>query len=477
MPAAPQVFRRTPATERAMEYGIADAIGDLAQRVGQELRQMVRINPELRARLMGEVPNEIPEELKQDLIDIVTGAIPAAGATIRAPKHVAKNVRKLMQAELQRRGKPPVEPEERWMADVLRGTWFHGRRTYPKWGETFERARLKEGNLGEPRGLSLTAARSVAESFGRSKAVDKLASLRNKAINKLEEAETRLREYQSEILEALESVGGYKPRADEDLAYDIVSAIMVSGKAGLRDYPTVRYILSKLPAKVVQQLESFGEQIDKHRAFLKRLLPAAERLYAVSQKRGMRVARVMPKFAGLPEKQVLRAWKAPETKADQRILKEAYVEAAKQIFRLSPSKRAEIFKHPNPDEVLMHLENAQSTFNELISDYLQRKGYKALLYSPYRYGEYELRMLDPSDVLMVDMRRVKHPSVERMYGKSKEGVIPSRKKSKLWRWKVATSKGSRLPDEWGASLRDIYKDIDIEKEILEPLMKEFSAAK
>ena len=54
-------------------------------------------------------------------------------------------------------------------------------------------------------------------------------------------------------------------------------------------------------------------------------------------------------------------------------------------------------------------------FNTHLTDYLKSKGYRGVLYSPQRYNEYELRMLDARDVVQQDIRSVDDPAVRRLY--------------------------------------------------------------
>ena len=57
-------------------------------------------------------------------------------------------------------------------------------------------------------------------------------------------------------------------------------------------------------------------------------------------------------------------------------------------------------------------------FNTHLTDYLRAQGYRGVLYSPMRYNEWELRMLDPRDVVQQDIRQADDPALKRMYGKS-----------------------------------------------------------
>ena len=57
---------------------------------------------------------------------------------------------------------------------------------------------------------------------------------------------------------------------------------------------------------------------------------------------------------------------------------------------------------------------AINQFNLRLSDKLLEKGWKGFLYSPGRYNEYELRMFDPADVLMLDARHMEDPAMKRM---------------------------------------------------------------
>ena len=194
-------------------------------------------------------------------------------------------------------------------------------------------------------------------------------------------------------------------------------------------------------------------------------------------------ARVFPKFGGPPSEKILPAWKAPETEWAQDVLKDAYIEAAAKVIKSKKGGVSNVIKDYDKyiddasaffgGEDLSHrkgnieksirqfLDNNSNEFNKELSQVLQKKGYKALLYSPGRYNEYELRMLNPDDVIMLDMRTQGDKALGRMaeterhtYPKG-ELVIkpPGTQKKRLGKWREQT---------YGApsSLGDIYKDID-----------------
>uniref|UniRef100_A0A6M3L0K2 Uncharacterized protein n=1 Tax=viral metagenome TaxID=1070528 RepID=A0A6M3L0K2_9ZZZZ len=278
---------------------------------------------------------------------------------------------------------------------VARGPWFHGRKTYPKPGESFAGARIGSGNLGEPRGLSLTADVGLLErNFAQTpekhyRVKDKLLDAHAKLYAKLDEFKT-----------------------DKDWR-----------------------IISKLESKL-NELAS-----------------------------GKPFSRVLPRFEGAPSEKILPAWKGPGTEAAQGVLKESYVEALKRQPKLFepdpyPGGPAKLWDHWRHDL-------DQTKLNQDISEILQEKGYKALLYSTARggYREFELRVLNPKDVTMLDIRKHKDPGIKRLT--KGEAVTHRTKPEFLGRQTRRIQTWEKATEQYPASLRDIYKDIDLEKIVLD----------
>ena len=361
------------------------------------------------------------------VLDAMIGGAPggpplgSAAGMVRKSGSKGPAIRKMMADEWKRRGKPvkydltdeilapnyigrmrkgerPVsEANVKELIDsTVRGLWFHGRRTYPKAGETFAQSRFKTGNLGEPLGMSLSADPRVTIAKGFAKERPRV----DKAINALVKARNvELKKIQAKFPE---------------LSFNDIP-----------DSPIIKTLNRKL-----DQLS------DMARA----------------------PARVFPRFNAPPSEVILPAWKGVGTEYAQEILKGAYVKGLK----LQPK----LWQEAGPSRILREDWRSlidHTALNESIREELVHQGYKGLLYSPARYGEYELRMLDPKDVLMLDIRKPSDPALERLYQSSQtistppKGVAkfpPGRQKKRLESWKKETL-GSP------SSLGDIYADIDL----------------
>lgn len=319
---------------------------------------------------------------------------------IKQVEPLAKALRKIMQAEMKARGPiPKSEPgKPRLFSEILRGTYYHGRETLPEGEELlkqpFKEARARSGNLGEPIGISLTYKPEVSAKF--SKIPD--------------------------------------PGAMEDLQFQRTQRF----GPGLYRYDVFGGKLEETWAVMAKSVEEAKEKLAKYHDFTR-----------------TKVARTMPLFGGPPEKSILKAWE-PKAGAE---FKEAYSKATRRMIKETPEIRRSATDYDSFKGVLEGGFNREGQrlnerFNELVTEALKEKGYKGVLYSPHRYGEYELRMFNPEDVLMLEQRSLREKGIERAwrleYG-APEGS--------------AREKGTRLASLTRgkpASLRDWYQEIDIE---------------
>lgn len=342
---------------------------------------------------------------------------------IKQSKGIATNLRKLMQQEIKARGPAIGDDIE---SQILRGTFYHSRRTQPGGRET--KALAKEvpqtyqkslsdivrevfsygekpptsSNLGEPTGISLTAQPKLfrSGSFGSTLKAD---TGKTKLVNKW-----------SKYL-SLPSMGQKEEKR--------VTA--------------TRHGINKLD-----------------------LMPDRANF-----------ARVLPMYGGRPEDNILVAYQDTQT------LKDAYVKTAKSLlgqrdqkFRQSGTSLLEQFNVSSPPldkwtlESLEKYENSldfaedsvikelisfgtkRKEFNRLLTEELKSAGFKGILYSPRRFDEAELKMFDPRDVLKLDERWLDDPAIER----SVHNLGSKGKQVEEW---------YRLTGDEPESLRDVYSKI------------------
>jgi hypothetical protein len=92
-------------------------------------------------------------------------------------------------------------------------------------------------------------------------------------------------------------------------------------------------------------------------------------------------------------------------------------------------------------------------FNTHLTQYLQSKGKRGVLYLPQRYNEYEMRMFDPRDVVMLDFRNLEDAGVkrfaDRMYGMAPKSTA----RDAIFDWGLQGAGGQ--PSNLGAIYRDI----------------------
>ena len=123
--------------------------------------------------------DKLTEQQKNDfLLNIATAGVggmikkyPIAfpKGSLHTPKELIRSQmiknRQSMTEPVSKVGKEIAEKYGDWLPEIYRGTWFHGRRTYPAMGDVYSGARTNPGNLGEPLGISLSAAPSVPIQF------------------------------------------------------------------------------------------------------------------------------------------------------------------------------------------------------------------------------------------------------------------------------------------------------------------------
>jgi len=149
------------------------------------------------------------------------------------------------------------------------------------------------------------------------------------------------------------------------------------------------------------------------------------------------IHRVQPLYGGPPTERIIPLWR-PE---GQKAMNEGYNAAFNEWLGQRPGGRwgsgvpdynsvlAGYLGHSEAgtdllanrmDDFLRGVgKTGTADFNTLYSKALQDKGYRGILYSPQRYGEYEMLMLDPSYVRPLDYRKL-------------EDYVPAKKLDKMW---------------------------------------------
>jgi hypothetical protein len=402
---------------------------------------------------------------------------------------------------------------------ILRGEWYHGRKTYPKPGETFGQSKVGPSHLGEPYGLSLTANPDVLKGHfaktpahleeGYYKLTQKGLDLEEKALAAVEN-NPALREVRMKAKRDLIEI-----KAKEKMGF------LSKEEAALKEINLKKEIfdLENKPiqnTKEMQQFEKIAKKAEELGLYEKEIGFFGIKLNPEKTQ----FARALPKFEGRPSDKVLPAWLSEETKWAQDILKETYIETlrkqpelfrSKRFYAKAPSEEALIPISENmanwldtlntsskerfealkaltndprmselkiifdlydkgarsvkPSEPTLKVnwrnEVDKTKFNKDMAELLQEKGYKGLLYSPARYNEYELRMLNPEDVMRMDIRRMDDPAIERLHRKSgsyfdykSKDPSAGKQTKRLEAWEARTIDAP-------ASLRDIYNTMDL----------------
>lgn len=356
---------------------------------------------------------------------------------------VVKILRGLMAEENRARGAMPGSDIE---SKVLRGTWYRGQRTIPEPIATpegnlmtsfrregvetvvpgppvFSMARTSALKVGEPSGVSISAKPSVASGFA-----------------KWGEGEQEL--LQGARDEALDSVQSILEKHNaKSKYYNIADQI---NNPGYKSW-IVTEDLDKIKAsnpddynKLIEDIKGWSEINDRLNA-------------------GPPIARVMPMYGGVPEEKILRI-SNPE---HQEVIKSSYEEALKKFVNENPNF---VFGESGGEgymptkegfiDELRYSDSMRKKFNDILSGTMQEKGYKGLLYTPQRYGEYELKMFDPKDIMALDVRRIDDPTLSKLFKSDYDEPIGKGAK-KLGEWTEA-SYGKP------AHLKELYRDIDVD---------------
>lgn len=295
-------------------------------------------------------------------------AVPMSESQIRGvATPAAKFLRKMMQTEFKARGpRPKTGTDDDIYSTLLRGTWFRGQEETPKIIGMSDAAKPRvahrgqrwtgrsdlrteepgTGNVGEPRGISLSYDPATARYFAKeniaaypqSKLTGKASELQYTAMNMDD-----------------------SPKKEQLLALQkkLLSKAEVTVNPGERK-------------KINRMLPMFEGAPEKN------ILVATKPEHgAILNEEYTKAANRMMELYPLLRKEVIKG-------------REFY----KSLENAAPHFSAE-FDDVNP---VRH-------FNELLTEGLKARGYKGLLHSPHRYSEYELRMFDPQDVIHLDKRR------------------------------------------------------------------------
>ena len=353
------------------------------------------------------------------------------------------------------------EKEVRRLIDtVAQQPMWHGRRTYPKPGESFAGGRFKTGHVGEPNTMSLTTDPGLLDRH--------FAKWSEDTAHKA-------------MLRQLKNLYGNPTHAKQV-------------------YNTQKRVLTDKMSRmsVVEYMRGYETPVPR--------------------------ARVFPVLGGRPSEKLIPAWKGPGTEYGQELLKGAYLKAVEKmkpkVSARTPSDIAfwdHVTAHPgkwtgqeeeiisnylyrferglvDPDNLIIperfkselplakqavkffksrketydptwyhSLGDTEKTrFNQIFTEALQDKGYKGVMYSPGRYNEFEVRMFDPADVKMLKLyypteyRRLN----KRLYSRGRPEIDKEVSNVQALNefWDMVTH-----GPEVRHSLRDIYKDIPAEE--------------
>ena len=460
-----------------LREGSGKKLGELLAAAGNE-----SLGVQLARALGAPVPKRARRSSGEALRDLFFAASPSAGM-IRGPRAAA--VRAIMRDEIKARGpwlkvKIPQEDtfgarvraraenidtarkiygidnyaqakfvtDNPWFSKILRGVWFHGRRTYPKLGETFAQARLRSGNFGEPIGLSVT---KTPELFERH-----FAKTPEKAQEWMRRANTLLYPDPKRLTtNALRELN------------DRLYGLAVTGKS--QPFPEAQALWNTY--KDFLHLAKTPDEV----AMMNSLAKGYTKFLATQKASAWPVARLGLRYGTAPEKVILPAWKGKGTEWAQEILRGAYEDAlegaVQRAHKMWPTERGkevlvsaagvgrrklwdQIEKLRPPGGV------TYQSFNEALTGNLRRRGFQGLLYHPKRFEEFELKLFDPERALLLDKRPFHR------------GVVSERLKPTwtlgYWPQKKAVSAWENAPEQ-GHSLRDIYKDIDLQEVVQQAL--------
>jgi hypothetical protein len=316
---------------------------------------------------------------------------PGINAMIKhADPKVAFKLNKLRQIEMKARGpspkyellddphyqaiQGPEDPiaERKLVSDLVRkGTFYHGRGTYPE-------ARLTESEL-------------ITRHYGKEiPQAPTLALAREKAHN--------LGEFVGSSLSTSADVAGGFARKHQNLS-------------------------DQLNPLYVKTMKEMTEAYNAHNNSLGNELSLKLNEIPKYISQPIKIARVTPLYGGPPEEKLLYGWEEESGRVLQEIYREAVQDRTKDIiardqagknvtqeeYDFLASPRYFTFKQTIKDADWGDVTDESSDlfqFNKAITEKALERGYKGILYHPKRggYDELELKMFDPKDVLILDTR-------------------------------------------------------------------------
>lgn len=172
---------------------------------------------------------------------------------------------------------------------------------------------------------------------------------------------------------------------------------------------------------------------------------------------GMPFARVLPRLGDRPSKVILPGWMGEGTEEANKVLWDAYTKVAKSQGFYDPGELFEFYSKAH--QMTDAYKYGAKIVNKELTQQLQQRGYKGILYSPHRYDEWELRMFDPADVMMLDFRTSEETGLKTLFPfRFKAADLASapekasRRARTLSTWAAVTPRRGQ-----GGSLKDIYK--------------------
>jgi hypothetical protein len=334
---------------------------------------------------------------------------------ILQPKSTAKHLRKLMQEEAKARGRTPEGPSA--VAKILRGTFFHGRRTHPVLQDRLE------------------ALQTKLHDIRRQTADIRATKAQRQALREQEPSSTT----KQLILERSARIGAAKT-ALKGLTQEYRQLRATPGDFVGTTYEGIR-----------EKARNFGE-------------PKGISLSAdpdVAHGFGTSVRRVRPLYGDVPEKAIIDQ----TSEMGRQVLQDTYRDTIKDYLKELPEGDfEELMSRPVYDKLKVLIGRNYGTsdeFNIRLTERLREQGYKGLLYSPRRgdYDEYELKMFDPENVLQLDKRGpYQFTSAKDIKSKVMDTVTFNEKKGPdLRQWRQETEPGTLGL----GSLREIYQEVNI----------------
>jgi len=396
---------------------------------------------------------EVSPEVGEGIRDYIKTSFQIAGEKIADPEQAAlgfmpgvihgvnpqeaRAIRGVISAEQRVRGSryknfgdigDPVETVREVVDEVARGQWYHGRSTYPKSGETFALARRKTGNLGEPEGLSLTGQKELlSDSFagvGLSMTPEQHSNYKALFDKWYDAVETKQWDVADAIAPELKKLLGAHPAIARPESIQVFPERTFESM-----YPPFARVFPKFGGKPEQKIlpgwkgpgtewaqdiikkayvEAIPEEVIEN---IRKMSGPANREY-IQALSGLKYynERLAEKYPGL-----LINNKFLPSENLKKILPEE-LQALEKLEEKVDKLGGKIWDNARYNSEIRHeLERyGREKFNKAFTANLEKQGYKGMLYSPERFGEFELRMFNPDDVLMLDMRIQEDLALRRM---------------------------------------------------------------